>query len=75
MPGSAAHSEAHRERCLQEDLQSQFWWTTALEKVNRGVQVNVVPHRKSTGRARFESCALELFRTPSLDALDLRLID
>ena len=39
------------------------------------MQINVVPHRKSTGRARLEPCALELFRTPLLDALDLRLIE
>jgi hypothetical protein len=49
--------------------------TAALDQVDRGVEVNVVPHRKSTGRARLVPCTLELFRTPSLDALDLRLIE
>ena len=68
--GSAPQSGA-----LQEDLQSQILRTAALEKADRGVQINVMPHRKSTGRARLEPCTLELIHTPSLDTLDLRLID
>lgn len=60
---------------LQEDLESQFRGTATLEKVDRGVKVDVVPHRNSTSRAWLIPCALELFRAPPLDALDLGLID
>jgi len=35
------------------------------------VEVDVVPHRQTTCRARLEPGTLELFRTPPLDALDL----
>ena len=62
-------------RALQKDLQGQIFRATALEQVDRGVQVNVVTHRKSAGRAWLVPGTLELFRTPPLDALDLRLID
>jgi hypothetical protein len=60
---------------LQEDLERQVWRATALEQLDRGMQVNVVTHRKSACRARLVPCPLELFRTPPLDALGLRLID
>jgi hypothetical protein len=56
---------------LKQDLQSQFQGTAALEQAYRDVEVNVVPHRKSTGRARLVPGTFELFRTPSLDPLDL----
>jgi hypothetical protein len=34
-----------------------------------------VPHRESTGRAWLVPGALELFRTPALDPLHLRLVE
>jgi hypothetical protein len=39
------------------------------------VEIDIVPHRKSTGLTRLEPCALELFRPPPLNALDFCLID
>jgi hypothetical protein len=60
---------------LEQDPQSQICRATALEQLDRGVEVNVVTHRKSACRARLIPSTLELFRTPPLDALDLRLID
>jgi hypothetical protein len=63
-------------RCaLQKDLERQVLGATTLEELDRGMQVHVVTHRKSAGRARLVPGTLELFRTPPLDALDLRLID
>jgi hypothetical protein len=63
-------------RCaLQKDLQGQVFRATTLEQLDSGVQVNVVTHRKSAGRTRLIPGTLELFRTPTLDALDLRLVD
>jgi hypothetical protein len=60
---------------LQQDLERQVWRATALEQIDRGMEVNVVTHRKSACRARLVPCTLELFRTPPLDALGLRLFD
>jgi hypothetical protein len=62
-------------RALQKDLERQVFGATTLEQVDCGVQVNVVTHRKSAGRARLIPGTLELFCTPPLDALDLRLVD
>jgi len=39
------------------------------------MEVNLVTHRKSAGHAGLVPGTLKLFRTPPLDALDLRLID
>ena len=60
---------------LEQDLQSQVCRATALEQLDRSVEIDVVPHRKSTCRSRLVPGTLELFRTPPLDALDLRLVD
>ena len=60
---------------LQQDAKSQIRGATALEQLDRGVEVNVVTHRKSACRTRLVPGTLELFRTPPLDALDLRLVD
>jgi hypothetical protein len=62
-------------RALKKDLERQVFGATTLEQLDSGVQVNVVTHRQSAGRARLVPGTLELFRTPPLDALDLRLFD
>ena len=49
--------------------------TATLEQFDRGMEVNVVPHRQPTGCAWLIPRTLELFRTPPLDALHLRRID
>ena len=49
--------------------------TATLEQFDRGMEVNVVPHRQPTGCAWLIPRTLELFRTPSLDALHLGQID
>ena len=59
----------------EEDLQGQVCRATSLDQLDRGVEVNIVTHRESAGRAGLVPGTLELFRTPPLDALDLRLID
>jgi hypothetical protein len=48
--------------------------TAALEKLDRVAQVDVVPHRQSSCRARLEARTLQFFRTPALDPLDLSLL-
>ena len=73
--GTAERFERTPPGRLEQDLQSQIVRATALEQLDRGVQVNVVTHRKSAGRAWLVPGTLELFRTPPLDALDLRLVD
>jgi hypothetical protein len=60
---------------LEQDLQGQVCRATALEQLDRGVEIDVVPHRKPTCCSRLVPGTLELFRTPAFDALDLRLID
>jgi hypothetical protein len=39
------------------------------------MEIDVVPHSEPTGRARLVPGTLELFRTPPLDALDLRVLN
>jgi hypothetical protein len=56
---------------LEQDPKGQIRWATALEQLDCGMEIHVVPHRKSTSRTRLVPGTLELFRTPPLDALHL----
>jgi hypothetical protein len=47
----------------------------ALEKGDREVEIDVVPNGEAPGRARRVPRALELFRSPPLDSLDLGLLE
>ena len=60
---------------LEEDSECEIRRAATLEQLDRRVEVNVVPHSQPTGRTWLVPGTLELFRTPSLDALDLRRID
>jgi hypothetical protein len=59
---------------LKQDFQREIMRTAALEKLDRVAQVDVVPHRQSSCRARLEARTLQFFRTPALDPLDLSLL-
>src|SRR6187397_2207877 len=61
--------------CLEEDSECEICRAATLEQVDSRVEVNIVPHSQPTGRTWLIPGTLELFRTPSLDALDLRRID
>src|SRR5207249_3475272 len=71
----ACFGSVRRTRPLKKDPQSQILRAAMLEQLDRGVEIDVMPHRKSAGRACLIPGPLELFRTPPLDALHLGLVD
>src|ERR671930_283203 len=64
-----------RREGLEEDLQREVRWATALEQPDRKVEVDVLASRKPPGRAVAVTGALQLLGSPELDLLLLCVLE